>query len=105
MSDWSAWRLARASLHVLLYGVPAGVDLDQLRELLVADPMVSDVHHLHVRALDGDTLSLTGHVRVDTDQLHDAQRITHRLSEVLAGHGIAHVTLQAECHPCDEPDC
>ena len=102
---WSAWRLARSSLHVLLDGVPAGVDLDQLRALLVADPMVSDVHHLHVRALDGDTLSLTGHVRVDTDQLHDAQRITHRLSEVLAGHGIAHVTLQAECHPCDEPDC
>ncbi|MEZ5244623.1 MAG: cation diffusion facilitator family transporter [Acidimicrobiales bacterium] len=102
---WSAWRRARASLHVLLDGVPVGVDLDQLRALLVSDPMVSDVHHLHVRALDGDTLSLTGHVRVATDQLHDAQRVTHRLSEALADQGIAHVTLQAECHPCDEPDC
>lgn len=102
---WSAWRLARTSLHVLLDGVPAGLDLDELRAMLVADPMVSDVHHLHLRALDGDTLSLTGHVRVDTDQLHDAQRVTHRLTEALADQGIAHVTLQAECHPCNEPDC
>lgn len=102
---WSAWRLARSSLHVLLDGVPAGVDLDDLRALLVADPMVSDVHHLHVRSLDGDTLSLTGHVQVDTDQLHDAQAVTHRLTEALAEEGIAHVTLQAECHPCEEPDC
>ena len=102
---WSAWRLARTSLHVLLDGVPAGLDLDELRAMLVADPMVSDVHHLHLRALDGDTLSLTGHVRVDTDQLHDAQRVTHRLTEALADQGIAHVTLQAASHPCNEPDC
>jgi cobalt-zinc-cadmium efflux system protein len=102
---WSAWRLARSSLHVLLDGVPVGVDLDELRALLVADPLVTEVHHLHLRTLDGDTLSLTGHVRVDTDQLHDAQRVTRRLSEALADQGIAHVTLQAECHPCDEPDC
>jgi cobalt-zinc-cadmium efflux system protein len=102
---WSAWRLAWSSLHVLLDGVPAGVDLDELHALLVADPLVSDVHHLHVRALDGDTLSLTGHVRVDTDQLHDAQQVTHRLTEALAEEGIRHVTLQAECHPCEEPGC
>ena len=67
--------------------------------------IVSDVHHLHVRSLDGDTLSLTGHVLVDTDQLHDAQRVTRRLTEALADKGISHVTLQAECHPCEEPDC
>jgi cobalt-zinc-cadmium efflux system protein len=102
---WSAWRLVRASLRVLLDGVPAGVDLDDIYALLVSDPLVSDVHHLHVRSLDGETLSLTGHVLVDTDQLHDAQKVTRRLAEVLAGEGIAHVTLQAECHPCEEPDC
>ena len=38
-------------------------------------------------------------------QLHDAQAVTHRLTEALAEEGIAHVTLQAECHPCEEPDC
>ncbi len=102
---WSAVRLARTSLHVLLDGVPPGVDLSELRSLLLADPLVTDAHHLHVRALDGETLSLTGHVQVDTDQLHDAQEVTKRLTVVLAERGIGHVTLQAECHPCEEPDC
>lgn len=102
---WSAGRLGRTSLRVLLDGVPPGLDVDDLREVLLADPLVSDAHHLHVRTLDGATLSFTGHVRVETDQLHDAQQVTLRLTEALADRGIAHVTLQAECHPCDEPDC
>ena len=102
---WSALRLGRTSLHVLMDGVPAGVDLEGLRELLLEDPLVTDAHHLHVRALDGETLSLTGHVQVDTDQLHDAQEVTKRLTLALAERGIGHVTLQAECHPCEDPDC
>lgn len=102
---WSAWRLTRASLHVLLDGVPKGIDIDDLRAVLVADPLVSDAHHLHVRTLDGDKLSLTGHVQIDSDQLHDAQEVTRRLTTLLADRGIEHVTLQAECHPCESPDC
>ncbi len=102
---WSAWRLARTSLHVLLDGVPAGVDLEELHALMVADPLVSEVHHLHVRSLDGETLSLTGHVLVEADELHEAQLVTSRLSTALGERGIDHVTLQAECHPCEAPDC
>lgn len=45
---WSAGRLARVSLHVLLDGVPESVDLDELRELVVAEPLEEDVHHLQV---------------------------------------------------------
>ena len=102
---WSAGRLARVSLRVLLDGVPAGVDSDALRAVVLADPLVTDAHHIHVRSLDGSTLSLTAHVQVDTDQLHDAQLVTRRLTEALAEHGVEHVTIQAECHPCDKPDC
>lgn len=102
---WSALRLTRSSLHILLDGVPAGIDIDEIRRLMIDDPLVTDAHHIHVRALDGDTLSLTGHVRIETDQLHDAQVVTRRLTAALADQGIGHVTLQAECHPCEGPDC
>jgi cobalt-zinc-cadmium efflux system protein len=102
---WSAVRLGRTSLHVLMDGIPRGVDLDGLRDLMLADPLVTDAHHLHVRTLDGDTLSLTGHVQVDTEEFHEAQVVTQRLTTALAERGIAHVTLQAECHPCEGPDC
>ncbi len=102
---WSAGRLARASLRVLLDGVPSGVDTDELRNLLLSDPLVTDAHHLHVRTLDGARLSLTAHLQVDTDQLYDAQLVTRRLTTALAEHGVGHVTLQTECHPCDDPEC
>lgn len=101
---FSAARLTRNSLRVLMDGVPPDVDLDELRALLLADPLVTDAHHLHVRSLGGADLAFTGHVLVETDQLHDAQVVTRRLTEGLTAHGIGHVTLQAECHPCDAPD-
>lgn len=102
---WSAYRLAQASLHVLMDGVPKGFDPTELRDSMLADPMVVDAHHMHVRTLDGDTVSLTAHVQVDTEELHEAQVVVSRLTTMLADRGVAHVTLQAECHPCDENDC
>ncbi len=102
---FSAARLLSAAVRVLMDGVPAGVDLDELRSALLDDPLVTDAHHVHVRSLDGETLSLTAHVLINTDQLHDAQTVTKRLTAMLSDEGIGHVTLQAECHPCDEPGC
>ncbi|RMH75579.1 MAG: cation transporter [Actinomyces sp.] len=99
----SAVVLARAAAHVLLDGVPPGVSIEDLTAAIAADPDVLDVHHLHVRSLDGRTLSLTAHAVVDTDDLHRAQLVTERLAEVLQGEGIEHVTLQVECHACTPP--
>lgn len=102
---WSALRLGRRSMAVLMDAVPHNVDIDGLRALMMDDPMVTDAHHLHLRALDGKTLSFTAHVQVDTEDLHEAQVVTQRLSVALAERGIDHVTLQAECHPCEGEDC
>lgn len=102
---WSAFRLVRASFHVLMDGVPEGFDPVELRDLMLADPLVVDAHHMHVRTLDGDTVSLTAHVQVDTEELHEAQMVVGRLTTMLAERGVAHVTLQAECHPCYADDC
>ncbi len=101
----SAARLLAAAIRVLLDGVPAGVDLVGLRDLILDDELVTDAHHLHVRSLDGETLSLTAHVMIETSELHEAQMVTGRLTNALSSEGIGHVTLQAECHPCDEPGC
>ncbi len=102
---WSAVRLARSSLRALMDGVPPGLDLEELRAVLLDDPLVTDAHHLHARSLDGSTLVLTAHVQVDTDELHEAQLVIRRLTAALSEAGIGHVTLRAECHPCDAADC
>ena len=101
---WSAVRLFRSSLHSLMDAVPEGVSIDELRQVLLDDPLVTDAHHLHVRTLDGSSLVFTAHVQIDTDELHEAQLVTRRLTEALSAEGVGHVTLQAECHPCESPD-
>ncbi len=101
---WSAIGLGQVALRVLMDGVPPGVDVEQLTDVLLSDPAVDDAHHLHLRALTGSVLSLTAHVRVEAETLHDAQVVTERLTDVLAAKGVAHVTLQVECHPCAGED-
>ena len=102
---WSAVGLAKSSVLVLLDGVPPSVDVEHLRRLMMADEVVEEAHHVHVRSINGADLSLTAHVRVEADSLHDAQVITERLTASLAEEGVGHVTLQVECHPCADADC
>ena len=98
------WVLMREAIHALLNGVPAGIDLEQVRSLIASDPGVAGVHNLHVWSLGSQRASLTAHVLtrdgVDTDRLRRA--LTARLIEV---HGIQHSTLQLESDPCEHGGC
>jgi cobalt-zinc-cadmium efflux system protein len=45
------WGLLHQSLHLSLDGVPASIELDKVKDHLLALPEVSDVHDLHVWAM------------------------------------------------------
>jgi cobalt-zinc-cadmium efflux system protein len=87
-----------------LNGVPAGIDLEHVRSLMVSEPGVAGVHDLHVWSLGSQRISLTAHVLtregVDTDVLR--RTLTTRMVEVL---GIQHSTLQLETERCDSDGC
>jgi cobalt-zinc-cadmium efflux system protein len=99
----SAWGLLRDTAHVLLEGTPAGVDPDEIHDVLSADPDVMAVHHLHVWNLASDVPSLTAHVVLrDEMTLHEAQARSDRLKALLRQRfGIGHATLELECHACE----
>lgn len=101
-----AVRLVRDATHVLLEGVPAGVDPAEVAAALRAQPSVLDVHHVHVWALASDAHALSAHIVLDGEpSLHEAQERGHALRAVVAERfGIDHTTLELECHACDEPD-
>jgi cobalt-zinc-cadmium efflux system protein len=45
----SAWQLTRRSAHILLEGSPEWLDVQEMREKIVATvPAVLDIHHVHV---------------------------------------------------------
>jgi cobalt-zinc-cadmium efflux system protein len=98
------WSLFRASVNILLEGVPEEIELHDVRETLLAVPGVLSLHDLHVWALTSGKVSLTAHLvnRADVDAesliLPEArQRLARRF-------GITHVTIQCELEPCPHTD-
>ena len=91
----SAWRLLAESVHVLMEAVPAHVSLENVALDLGDIPGVRRVHDLHVWTLSSGQIALSAHLELDSfddwDRVLQASRA--RLDQ---GHGIRHVTLQAE---------
>jgi cobalt-zinc-cadmium efflux system protein len=96
------WRLFRQSLHLLFDGVPEGVDIRAVQELLEAQPGVERVHDLHVWAMSTSEIALTAHLVVPTGEADDAflQEASRQLHERF---DIAHVTLQVVRVPFTRP--
>lgn len=95
-----SWRLLSDATHILMQGVPQGVDLAEIRRKLSGMSGASDVHDLHVWSVAGDDISLTAHVVLDDGAEHEAVRSTV-LAALADQFDIHHVTLQTEetgCH-------
>lgn len=105
MVAWSAWALLRDATHVLLEGVPQGIDPDDVTALIDAVPGVVSTHHLHLWSIASDTPALSVHVVLDADpRLHDAQQIGDVIRAQLEERlGLVHSTIELECHWCALP--
>ena len=94
------WLLLRAAAQVLMQGVPAGLDIDEVRDAMQATPGVATVHDLHVWALGSREPILTAHVLL-SDEAGDADALRGELAGMLgARFDIDHVTLQMEARHC-----
>lgn len=99
---WATWGLLRDTVHVLMEGVPQGLDPQKVEEALLGRDAVSSVHHLHVWSVASDVIALSAHVVVARDTLHEAQLEADRLKALLHDRfDIAHATLELECHSCE----
>lgn len=89
------WDLLRHSLHLSLDGVPASVELNNVRSYLLALPGVSEVHDLHVWAMSTSEIAMTVHLVVRDG--HPGDDFLHRVAEELRhDHAIEHATIQIE---------
>ena len=90
------WALLKASVNILLQGVPEGIDLAKLDAAIRSVAGVTDLHNLHVWGLTSGKTVLSAHVVVDpalTDERQVIPSITHLVEHDF---GIGHSTVQLE---------
>lgn len=92
---FSAWRLVRESVDVLMEATPGHVDWNALDEAIRSVPGVVDVHDLHVWTVTSGYHALSAHV--DVAEAVDSHAVLHQLSHLAAQRfGIEHTTFQLE---------
>lgn len=95
---FSALRLLREVVHVLMEGVPRGVDVTEVGNALAEIDGVQAVHDLHIWSLSSSQQALAAHVEIV--DLAAWQRILPQLQQLLAQRfAISHATLQPEDRP------
>jgi cobalt-zinc-cadmium efflux system protein len=104
---YSAWGLIRDAGNLILDAVPHGIDMQEVREVLLDLPGVAEVHDLHVWAMSTTEIALTAHLVTQDGPPQDAL-LAHACAELREEFGIDHATLQIECgdpnYPCELVD-
>lgn len=95
------WTLLREAGQVLMQGVPHGLELDEVRTMMLSHPNVIAVHDLHAWALGSKEPVLTAHIVLRDGG--DGEQVRRSLAAALEERfSIHHATLQVEMTPCDD---
>lgn len=79
-------------VDIFLEVTPNNIDIEELQKHLLKIDGVKDIHHIHIRSIDGFNNFATLHVVVDK---YDP-KIKDKVKEELAEHNIAHSTVEEE---------
>ena len=94
-------KLLRDTVNVLMENAPQGLDMNEVREHILALPHVIDVHDLHASLVASGTPVLSAHVTVEDGCMTDghAATILADLQSCVAEHfdvSVEHSTFQIE---------
>ncbi len=89
--------------QLFLEKTPEGIDIKEIKEHLLTIEGVKDIHHIHIRSLDGEVCYATLHAVV----IGDTAKVKHSIKEELKEHGISHSTVETESEgeECGEREC
>jgi cobalt-zinc-cadmium efflux system protein len=100
---WGSWRVVRESLHILLEGVPKGIDIHQVSAAIREVEGVEEVHHVNIWTICSHIIALSGHVVVPATYRGEHGGMLRKIEERLFERfHISHTTLQLESNRCTE---
>lgn len=90
----SSWGVFKESVILTLDGVPHDIDLEHLQQEFVQFENVTDIHHIHIRAISTIENEFTAHIKLQDISL--LEKTKNELKQFLQQHNIHHSTLEFE---------
>jgi cobalt-zinc-cadmium efflux system protein len=99
---WSAWKIVKETIHILMEGAPDNFDFDRLLTFVRTLPGTKGIHDLHVWSVTPERVALSCHLVVDLDgSLERSTEISKQLKQyILKEFGISHTTIEVEIDQC-----
>lgn len=79
-------------LNIFLEKTPENINISEIAEHIMEIDGIKDVHHIHVRSIDGNTNLASMHIVTNENGAEIKEKVRAELKE----HGIAHATLELE---------
>lgn len=99
----SAWGIIDESIHILMEGTPPTVEVDEVKQALLAIPGVKNIHDLHIWTVTSGIDSLTCHLLIDSEQ--NSQDVLQQAILTIEKHfNIQHTTIQIETSDLQHPE-
>jgi cobalt-zinc-cadmium efflux system protein len=96
----------KEAVNILLEGVPAHINIDEVKRDILAIDGVTGVHDVHIWSLEGETDILTAHIVADEAHLEKPDQTRRAVKEVLKRHHIEHSTVELESrYYCSGIEC
>ena len=100
---WNVLKRLKETLYVFLQGSPGDIDVEALKQNLLALDAVADTHHLHLWSLDGQEHVLTVHLVLrDINGLSELIEAKKEVKKLLRSYHFSHSTIEMEL---DEQTC
>lgn len=98
---YSAIKNLKKALDVFLDKVPDDIDIEKLKEEILKIDGVKNVHHVHIRSVDGINNYASMHI-VAKENLKE---IKEKIREKLKEYNIVHTVIETEDSLCENENC
>ncbi len=90
-------------IDIVLDKTPCGINVSEIKERLLEIDGIEDVHHIHLRSIDGHSNCATLHIVTDSD-MHAVKESARIILNEL---GVTHTTIETESvnEHCEEINC
>lgn len=95
--------ILKKSYMILMESVPSGIDVEEIKKMILSVPGITEVHDIHIWALSSKDIYLSAHIVLDRDlKIQDFDKILEKIKKNLEKKGINHITIQPESKsfPC-----